>query len=188
MPIEDSRRLDAYGRPAKEHLLSDEMYELFNRTVNELLDAPVEQVDHKQIARNLKKAEKEHQNLLSAIKRGIYTDSIQSELQVLEKRIAELHEELTAQPPAPKKRILPKAKERFQAAIRQLESTLVLQAYAARELLKQLIDGKILMHNRGDFLEAEIHAKTPEFLMKSVGYDSDLVVAGARFELTTFRL
>jgi site-specific DNA recombinase len=172
----------------KEHLMSDEMYELFNRTVNELLAEPAEQIDRLQIARQLKKAEKEHQNLLSAIKRGIYTDSIQSELQAAEKRMTELNEQLTSQPPAPKKRILPKAKERFQAAIRQLESTLVLQAYAARELLKQLIEGKILMHNRGDFLEAEIHAKTPEFLMKSVGYDSGFMVAGAGFEPTTFRL
>lgn len=44
------------------------------------------------------------------------------------------------------------------------------------------------MHNRGDFLEAEIHAKLPEFLMKSSTYDSGFMVAGARFELTTFRL
>ena len=64
----------------------------------------------------------------------------------------------------------------------------MLQANVARELLKQLIDGKILIHRTGDGLEAELYAKTPEFIAKSSGYDFDLVVAGARFELTTFRL
>ncbi len=61
-------------------------------------------------------------------------------------------------------------------------------ANIAREQLKQLIEGTPLVHSTSDGLEAELHAKTPEFFAKSMGKEFGLVVAGARFELTTFRL
>ena len=63
-----------------------------------------------------------------------------------------------------------------------------MQVNVAREQLKQLIDGKISVRRKGDHLEAEFEAKAPEFFAKSMGKEFGLVVAGARFELTTFRL
>ena len=126
---------------------------------------------------------------MNAIKRGIYTNSIKRELETVEARIDELKATLPSSvKPLPIKRVLPKARERFHSAIKHLEGTLSAHANIAREQLKQLIEGKILVHPTSDGLEAELHAKTPEFLAKSMGKEFGLVVAGARFELTTFRL
>ena len=93
-----------------EHMLSEEAFALFNQQVEALMKAPVEKPDTRQLSRKLKAAEKEHLNLLNAIKRGIYTDSIQEELQKVEAGIASLKEEMTPKKLVPVKRILPKAK------------------------------------------------------------------------------
>lgn len=66
---------------------------------------------------------------------------------------------------------------------RSLEGTLSAHENIAREQFKQLIEGKILVHSTSEGLEAELHAKTPEFFAKSMGKEFGLVVAGAGCEL-----
>ncbi len=174
----------------KENLISDEAFALFEEHAAKLLSEPPTRPDNSKIEKSILAAEKEHANLINAIKRGIYTDSIQAELVDVEKRIASLRLELKPEPlPALSlKQALPKARKRFKEAVRHLEDILSLQVGAAREQLKQLIKGKIQIQRQGDSLEALLEANTPEFYSKSMGKDFFCLVAGAGFEPTTFRL
>lgn len=173
----------------KEHMLSDEAFDLFCKHAESLMSQPNTQPNPKHVEKQLRLAEKQHGNLINAIKDGLYTKSIGAELEAIEQHIDDLKSRLSlAVKPQSIKRVLPKARERFNSAIKHLEDTLSMQANAAREQLKQLIDGKISVRRNGDCLEAEMGVKTPEFLAKSMGKEFVFMVAGARFELTTFRL
>lgn len=141
-----------------------------------------------EINQQLKQAESERSNIMAAIKMGILTKTTKNELEAIENRIEELEATLADSKDICPIAILPKAKKRFEDSVQQLESTLHTHVHLARDLIRPFVGGKILLHRKGNLLEAEIKNELGEVLAEAAGIKSLLLVAGARFELTTFRL
>lgn len=109
-----------------------------------------------QIEQKLKAACRTRDNLLNAIKQGILTVSTKESLEAAEADVAELKRQLERAARWQVAAILPKAVERFQAAIDELEDRLNGHVAPAREVLRAILGDSIVIHRRGEYLEAEL--------------------------------
>ncbi len=178
----------------QEKLLSEEAIDLFIGETTAALKAKQsdQQPEIVIYQRKLKTLDKQINNLVAAIAAGAGLGSIQTELRRLETDKTATEAAIGASAnladlivPA-----LPQAAERYQKLVADLAGTLQDDLPHAREILKTLL-GKIrlLPSKCGKFLEAELR-HSAEGLFKLATGDGLKVqmVAGARFELTTFRL
>lgn len=172
----------------KEEILTEESFRLFMEETTRLLSQKEREEDTDALRQQIQQVESERANIMAAIKMGILTKTTKDELEATEKRIEELQGVLSDSKELDPTTILPKAKARFTDSVQQLEKTLHTHTHLARDLIRPYVGGKILLHRRGKHLEAEIKNDMENVLAEAAGLQSLLMVAGARFELTTFRL
>lgn len=172
----------------KKEILTEESFHFFQKEATNLLAQVQEQSSTDEIEQQIKASEQELANIMKAIKMGIITDATKNELEAVEKRIKELKESLSNTEQLCLNTILPKARERFMTAINDLEQTRHSHAHLARDLIRLFVGGKILLHRKGNLLEAELKNEVRGVLSQATGIEPIFLVAGARFELTTFRL
>ena len=142
--------------------------------------------------RNLSVAETQVANLMAAIKAGIITPSTKNELEKAEEccEKAKAAMEATTSISQIMDNVLPNAAERYRKLVANLGQNLRTDINYARECLKTLLGQiKLVPSTTGSFLNAELN-HNPEGLME-LALTNEFkarLVAGARFELTTFRL
>lgn len=104
----------------------------------------------------LKAAIRTRDNLLNAIKQGIVTASTKEALEKADAEVADLKRQLERAARWQVSAILPRAIERFESAIGDLEQRLDGHVDPAREILKSILGDRIPIHRRGEYLEAEL--------------------------------
>lgn len=177
----------------KDELLSDDAAQKFSEHVRELLRERTA-ARSKAIGparEKLRRAERELENIMQAIKAGVITPTIKEELLAAERRKASAQAEIDSQsaqlPPLDIDRIL----QRYRDMVRDLEQTLSAgnATGRARELLSQLLGSHIIVqpNKRYDCLEALIPENKQALLLTGTG-PAITMVAGAGFEPTTFGL
>lgn len=163
----------------KSRLRDGEHVARFKVLVNELMESQQTKQSVSALQRDLERARGEQTNLLSAIKQGIVTASTKEALESAEREVEELTRQIARQRKAPVTSVLPRALERYRAAVDQLESRLAEQIEPAREILKSLLGSKIRLHPKGDHYEAEIPDHASAILASSLSECvSDLRGAG----------
>ena len=161
----------------KRELLSEEAFRAFEIEARALLKA--ERPDPAHARRKLAHAQKELDNLMTAIKAGIITATTRAALEQAEHQAEEAREELKAIERYEPTQMLPRAREIYRELVASLEA--VDDVTAAREALRQII-GEVRLIPEAGTLTAE---------MQSPGLAGALqitVVAGAGFEPATFGL
>jgi site-specific DNA recombinase len=174
-------------------LLSQEAIDLFVTETNTLLkQAQAERhPDTEGLRRDLKRVEGEVNNLLAAIKAGIFTTATKAELERGEAERSRLTalvnttEDVTYKLAAS----LPDAAARYKALVADLGATLARDVAVARQALKMLV-GEVKLNPRPEgYLEAELQHSHEGLLALALGPDVKVrMVAGGGFEPPTFRL
>lgn len=129
--------------------------------------------------RQLQIAQKELDNLMTAIKAGIITTTTKAALQQAESDIAAAKKEIVAAERFEPTQMLPRAREIYRDLVAKLEA--VEDVTTAREMLKELI-GEVRLVPENGTLTAEIQSAG------LAGTEQISLVAGAGFEPTTFGL
>lgn len=196
----------------KDDLLSEEAISLFVEETSKLL----QQESQKPIAelesykRNLSISEAQIGNIMNAIKAGIITPTTKSELERAEAEYEQAKTALENLCGAENvlATILPNAAKRYRNLVNNLGRSLQTDITHARECLKTLLGYvKLVPSNTGGFLNAELRHNPEGLINLALEGDSKVrlvagdrnglnltdpikvrLVAGARFELTTFRL
>ena len=145
----------------KEQLFTPEAIDLFKRETAQLLaDAKRDKTpDTTLLKADLAEAQKVQGNLVKAIEDGLYSEAVKTKLEETEDRIRRLTVALNAdsQQFAKIAAILPRAVERYQKLVENLESMPDHHIpHARRELKRVLGEIKLIPHESGDYLEAEI--------------------------------
>jgi DNA invertase Pin-like site-specific DNA recombinase len=153
----------------KESLLSEEAFRAFEAEARALLKEA--RPDPGLARRKLATANKELDNLMSAIKAGIITPTTKAALQEAEGQVASATEELKAIERFEPTQMLPRAREIYRNMVAQLEE--IDDVSAAREALRGLIGDVRLIPENGK-LTAEIQSAG------LAGALYETVVAGAR--------
>ena len=152
--------------------------------------------ERQRIEQDLEKAKRDLKRLVEAIKAGVSPTSIRDEMGELEARRADLEARLGAAPkPAP--RIHPNLAEVYRRKVADLANALQQEdaraeaATALRGLIEEIrlvpVDGKLTIELLGE-LSALIDLGTNKHPRTDGPGVQLTLVAGARFELTTFRL
>lgn len=140
----------------KARLLEPRYVERFKRRATELMEARNTERGLEELKRELERAERERSNLLDAIKQGIVTASTKDALESVERQIEERTRRITHARRNPVSFMLPRALERYQAAVDALESRLVQHVEPAREILRSLLGSRITLHPKDDHYVAEV--------------------------------
>jgi len=175
-------------------LLSDDAVSLFIAETQKVLKAKQseQKPELEQHKRKLVETEKHIGNLMAAIRAGIITPATKAELERLETEKTKAATAMQASVSAAEviTSFLPQAIERYQALVADLKNVLETDIMQAREHLKTLLGQiRLLPSECGKFLRAELRHSTEGLI--GLALDGSLkarMVAGARFELTTFRL
>lgn len=141
---------------------------------------------------NLNVSEAQIGNIMNAIKAGIITPTTKSELERAEAEYEQAKTALDNLCGAENvlTTILPNAAKRYRNLVNNLGRSLQTDITHARECLKTLLGYvKLVPSNTGGFLNAELRHNPEGLINLALEGDSKVrLVAGARFELTTFRL
>lgn len=138
----------------------------------------------------LKHIEQEISNLIKALKSGIVSTTIQQELEKLEQEKQVYEKRLNVELYELKEmhRILPVIKNSFTDILNGTKAIPTEKIAKLRNHVQMLLGQPITLKNIGG-LVAEVHAQYSGLLkLSGISGDKLSVVAGARFELTTFRL
>jgi hypothetical protein len=161
-------------------LLAPEYVDVFKeevaRVIRDMNSSPEKPI----LERRLSTTRKEIDNLMRAIKAGIYTSTTKDELERLEADKASLEQQIQAMAPEVLA-MLPRAIERYKSMVAELNKSLCRTAIPkAREYIRQLVGNKIIIKpdESGEYLKAEF--ETDYARMLSIG-----LVAGAGF--TSYR-
>ena len=197
------------------HLMRPELVELFcaeyTKHMNTLIAA--QHQDLKRLKSEQSKITREKANIIEAIKRGIDPDLVKDELEAIKQRENDLEAKLAAQGREPQPFVHPAMASRYHAEVNALIHTLQDgQGSEAREHVRGLIEKIILTPKLGeDELQIDLYGDlagilkiaTEDQSMKArnekrpvdgiaksnaIYRPSVQLVAGARFELTTFGL
>ena len=175
-------------------LLSEEAIETFIHETSLAMkechsERKPEQAMHKQ---QLADAERQIANIMKAINEGIITPTTKEALQRAEAAQERAQSMLQASTQAAEvlNTLLPRAAERYRAMVSSLGRALCTDVAQARGCLKGLLGQiRLLPSAGGDYLEAELRHSAEGLIKLAMGDPFKArVVAGARFELTTFRL
>ncbi|WP_095209447.1 recombinase family protein [Luteimonas sp. JM171] len=172
VPIRDAEAAMLAG--IREQLLSDDAFQRFQRAVKAALQRQAP--DTAAARRRLQGAQRERDNIMAAIRQGIITPSTKAALQAAEAAVADAEREIAAAAAVEPARILPRARERYQALVADLGNR-ARGNTRAREAVATLIGTATVTKENGD-LVAEIAASRSQIT----------VVAGAGFEPATFGL
>ena len=181
----DIIRKDLLSREAMDAFLSDVTEEMQKRQGNK--NDP--ELDMQK--RKLAEAERQIANIMKAINAGIITPTTKEALQKAEAEQGQAKRVLAANAQATDAltTILPNVAERYRAMVGNLGKTLSTDVGRAREHLKALMGPVRLIPSANGYLEAELRHNPEGLMTLALGQPFKArVVAGARFELTTFRL
>lgn len=162
----------------KARLRNPRSMERFKRSATELIEAHNASDNSAQIEQRLKAASRTRDNILSAIKQGIVTVSTKAALEDTEAEVAECKKQLKRAEHSQVSAILPRAVERFEGAVEELERTLDGHIEPARDVLKSILGDRIPIHHRGEYLEAELPDCAQAIVAKSLNSRIDLVGCG----------
>jgi len=135
----------------KQDLLSEKNYKEFEKQVHQLLKQ--HQPDIPGAIRKAAKAEKEVDNIMSAIRQGIITPSTKAALETAETGLEQANNELLELKNWQPSQILPRAREIYKAMVLKLEE--ISDVAATREAIKQLTGDITLVREDGK-LTAEL--------------------------------
>ena len=177
----------------RKDLLSEESIETFLGDINaEILQGQGKsspEVDAQK--QKLEAAERQIANIMKAISAGIITATTKETLQQAEAEQGQAKRELQAHTQATEAvtTVLPNMAERYRAMVGSLGQTLSTDVGRAREHLKALMGPIRLLPTAGGLLQAELRHNAEGLITVALGDALKArMVAGARFELTTFRL
>jgi hypothetical protein len=177
----------------QQELLSEEAMELFIHETSLALKEreAIPQAEHEAQKRKVQETEKQIANIMKAIQAGIITPTTKDALQKAEAEHERAKQELQANTQATNAitTILPNMAGRYREMVCSLGQTLYADVGQARECLKALMGQIRLLPTPNGYLEAELRHNTEGFVKFALGDAFKArMVAGARFELTTFRL
>jgi DNA invertase Pin-like site-specific DNA recombinase len=164
----------------KARLRNPQSLERFKRSATQLIEAHNASDNTAQIEQQLKAAGRTRDNILDAIKRGIITESTKAALENAEAEVKELKQQLKRTEGAKVSAILPRAVERFEVAVRELEHTLDGHVEPAREVLRSILGARIPIHHRGEYLEAELPDCAQAIVARSLNSRNDSSGCGGR--------
>ena len=164
----------------KEQLLAPEALDKFKREATKALETYQHDGHDELLDKQLREAEKQRDNIMTAIKAGIITASTKEALETAEQTIQTLTQNIQHASAHSASSILPKAIERYQTAIVQLENEFTGHVSQAREVIKLLIGDTIRIHRRENHLEAQMQNNTISVLQRAVGAEFDLSGCGGR--------
>tara|TARA_R110002111_G_scaffold18776_4_gene45900 strand:+ start:1915 stop:3624 length:1710 start_codon:yes stop_codon:yes gene_type:complete len=133
-------------------------------------------------------AKRVQSNLLTAIKQGVLTSTTRQAMESVESEIAQLSKQIADAEKWNISGILPRAVERYQNAVSQLEDRLSDCVEPAREILKSLIGERIQIHRKGEHLEARIMNHLQAVLLKSLNNRNDLGGCGGQICNESYRV
>ena len=181
-------------RWAKEHLFTPEGVEIFRKEVAQLIAAKkkLNTPNLAQVKQRMAEVEKELTNIMNAIKAGIISKTTKAELQKAEAEKAELARKLNVNTQKLDKvtTMLPRILDEYKETVASLEVVTQPQVNKLRHKIGALVGGSISLHPEEgkDTLYAEVSGDYLG-LMQLIDFNSKIsLVAGAGFELTTFRL
>lgn len=152
----------------KARLRNPRSMERFKRSATELIEAHNASDNTAKIWQQLKAASRTRDNILDAIKKGIVTESTKAALEAAEREVKDLKKQLKHTEESKVSTILPRAIERFEVAVEELEQTLDGHVEPAREVLKSILGDRIPIHHRGEYLEAELPDCAQAIVAKSL--------------------
>jgi site-specific DNA recombinase len=158
----------------KERLLEPGNAENFNQAATRLMKKHNAVASKDGLRQQLQTAERTRRNILEAIKQGIVTPTTKEALQVAEAEVATLTEKINQAEHWNIPAVLPRAFERYHAAVLQLEQRLGAHVEPAREILKSLLGDRIRLHRRGEYLEAELASSVQVLVAKCLNGRFDL--------------
>lgn len=161
----------------KQDLASEDAYRAFEAEVHRLLNES--RPDPAEARRTLQQAEKERDNIMTAIRSGIITPSTKQALETAEAAMTEARRRLDAMTTGHAVQIIPRLREIWRQQVAKLEQ--IEDVPAAREALKSLLGEEIRLVPEDGILVAEM--QTGAFGACQIN-----LVAGAGFEPTTFGL
>lgn len=157
----------------KEQLLAPQAVEKFKRVAVQLLERE-NRNDHKTAyMRQLKEAERERDNIMTAIKAGIVTATTKTALESCENIIEEVKARIKQSERLNLSGILPRATERYQQAIQGLAGEFAGHTDQAREIIRSLMGDNIMIHRRSGHLEAEIKSNMEVVFARLIGQEFD---------------
>ena len=165
---------DAVLATIRQELLSDASFQRFQRATAAALKRATPDLDA--TGRRLADAERVRDNIMAAIRAGIFTESTRLELIAAEKTIEVIKAEIAAQRAFQPAQFLPRARETWRAIVDRL-GDYARDVAGARQALRDLLgDALTLKNENGDpFVEVAASSQIN-------------VVAGVGFEPTTFGL
>ncbi|MES9887285.1 MAG: recombinase family protein [Candidatus Sedimenticola sp. 6PFRAG1] len=181
----------------KHDLFTPEMFREFRRETTRLLAERKrsQQPNTTELELRLVETEREIENIMTAIKAGIITETTKSELERAEREKKRLQDALSANVgdlnTLPD--LLPQAMERYERLVRDLENTTQKQVTRARSAIKNIIGGKVMLieDTEENCLVAELSADFQGLINEKAalaGGSKINLVAGVGFEPTTFGL
>lgn len=162
-------------------LFTEEGFTVFKQEVTKLLaerrrsQAP----DRERASRRLELVEQEIANIMAAIKQGILTPSTKAELEKAEAERKRLQNAIAVRGNKADNvvRLLPNLKERFEALVANLATVAHQHADKAREVLKSVLGGQIMLHPCADgverYLTAEVSGNYAGLLRLALGKNKD---------------
>jgi site-specific DNA recombinase len=164
----------------KQQLLAPQAKENFKREAVKALEAYQHDNPTDALQKQLRVAEKQRDHIMNAIKAGIITASTKTALEEAESSIYTLSHQINHASTHSISGMLPKAMERYEAAIGHLEKEFTGHVSQAREIMKLLIGDRIRIHRRDNHLEAELQNNIPAILQRAIGAEFDLTGCGGR--------
>ncbi|MBN8532298.1 MAG: hypothetical protein J0L97_10640 [Alphaproteobacteria bacterium] len=164
----------------KDQLSCPEAFDLFKQETSRLLEEHQSQNTAEDTQKELEHVTRQRDNLIEAIKAGIITPSTKRELEAAEAKIQELELAISQTSQMSVANILPRAVERYQYAVANLERIVQGHVSAAKAILRTLINERIVLHRRGKHLEAELKSDMRELLIAAGGQKLDLAGCGGR--------
>jgi site-specific DNA recombinase len=174
----------------KKDLFTPEGIELFYKEVTRLLieRQRASKRDKGHVAKALAETDQHIENVLNAIKAGIVTASTKQELEKLEAQRA-IFARRCNEGEAKIVSMLPRAKERFQALVQQLEKVTLDHVSVVRPILRSVMGKDIFLYPTAEgYLEDELQGDYAGLLNLAVGCGKMEMVAGEGFEPSTFGL
>lgn len=171
----------------KKQLISPENMAEFKKAAISIIEQRKATSGEQELSKRLKDTQKQHDNIMSAIRAGIVTKSTKDALEEAEREITDLQHMIKEGDQWKISGILPRAAERYQQAVQELEKEFTGHVSSAREVLKTLIGDRIMIHKREGYLEAEIPNHIPAVLARVAGNNVRLEwLRGRDFSESTF--
>ena len=152
----------------------------FKRSAAAIIEAHNASDNAAMIEQQLKSACRTRDNILDAIKKGILTESTKAALEGAEAEVEDLKRQLKHAEESKVSAILPRAVERFELAVEELEHTLEGHVEPAREVLRSILGDRIPIHRRGEYLEAELPNSAQAIVAMSLNSRFDSSGCGGR--------